>query len=189
MSIKLLEQANSHVIEVNKLMGEVEAVENVINTVKVQDQVISFTQKGIGTTYLDNVLSQEELGVLKEAVMVCIMQSRDDKIAALEKLLGIRKPEANSQVEPIKEAEPKSPAKSPAKKKTSDPVPPVEPKKVEFTRDELYKMFITDDIAVKDIAAKYGITTSAVYRELSKYGLADLKKTKRKDDKVKSNRP
>lgn len=54
---------------------------------------------------------------------------------------------------------------------------------LDCSRDNLYKLYITNDMSVKEIMADYNITSSALYKVLGKYGLVDLKKTKRQDAK------
>jgi len=43
--------------------------------------------------------------------------------------------------------------------------------KFKITKEELYDVYVLQKISVEDIAQKYGVTPSAVYRKLRRYGM------------------
>lgn len=186
----LLEQANSHVVEVNKLMGDVEMVENIINAVKEPNLVISFTQRGVGTTYIDDTLTEEELRSLKETVMVCIMRNRDDKVAKLEKLLGIRKP---ATINPEFEAAVQDMVKQVKKPSTKEI--PVSSYKPYYDEGKLRRAF-AEDKSVKQIAEEFGCAPCNVYDGMRKFGIevkhpkkSRVEKAKEKQEIIREAKP
>ncbi|HBY71600.1 MAG TPA: hypothetical protein DEG06_05095, partial [Lachnospiraceae bacterium] len=83
----LLEQASQRVIEINKAMSEIEKFEDIISAGR--DAEIAFADKG-NTKYI-TVLSPEKMQELKDTVLVAIINSKNEKDAELERLLGIDK--------------------------------------------------------------------------------------------------
>ena len=86
----LLEQWNDHIIKGNQLSRELEDIESIIGA--AQDAEVAFYKPGAGSTSFIRVLSPEKMQELKGSVVAAIIQTRDDKVKELEKLMGIRKP-------------------------------------------------------------------------------------------------
>ena len=178
-SKELLEQANSHVVIINKLMGEVEEFEGVVSEAKIGD--VCFYVEGHGTTFI-RVLSPEKMQEIKATVLDAITLAQKDKTAELERLLGVGPVEAKidlleekiaekliQEEQKIKESVPvvkkaavinpefeaaiKKMEESTTKKK-SEPEPRLLP---ELTVGEVKRLYLDEGKTLKDVATYFGV--------------------------------
>lgn len=181
--MKLLEQANQRVIEINKLMGEVEGFEDIINAGREAE--IAFADKGAGTTYI-TVLSPEKMQELKEIVMLGIMNERDNKTAELETLLGIRKPatinpefeEATKGMFQSNKSEP-DPVEEKLTKVLQEEAKKIEePKYPEMTVELVKELYHDKGMTLDQVAKEFGTNRTALYKFVTKH---NLRKPNKKD--------
>lgn len=196
-SKELLEQANQRVVTINKLMGEIEGFDGIMSA--GSNGVIAFYTMGIGTTYIDGVLSQDKMQELKETVINAIVTTRDEKTAELEQLLGIKKlpPAVNLDFE--EKSEPlQIPKKKPA---TINPkfeqavqemvkTEPVEDKP-EMTVELVKELYHDKDMTLDEVAKVFGVNRTALYKFVTNFNLRKPSKKDRnfRDGKVKKERP
>jgi hypothetical protein len=88
-SKELLEQAEARVKRINELSDDLSVADDVLAMLGEGGEICFFFS-GIGTTHLTPVLSQEKMQKLREEVVLEIINSRDDRTAELEQLLGIQ---------------------------------------------------------------------------------------------------
>lgn len=179
--MKLLEQANQRVIEINKLMGEVEGFEDIINAGREAE--IAFADKGAGTTYI-TVLSPEKMQELKEIVMVGIMSERDNKTAELEKLLGIRKPATinpvfEKAVQEMEQSNKKDPVEEKLTKVLQEEAKKIEePKYPEMTVELVKELYHDKGMTLDQVAKEFGTNRTALYKFVTNN---NLRKPNKKD--------
>jgi hypothetical protein len=190
---ELLEKANSHVVEVSKLMGEVQELEKAITDAKESD--ICF-QNGSSKTFI-TVLGANKMQEIKEAVLAEMMGARNTKAGVLLSMIEKRKP---ANINPDFEAagqrmeqqgKPDSIEEKPGKilQKEEDRLgQPTEILEEELPRsltadeilrqdiDKVRELYEDDSVKVTEIAAKYGVKKGEVYTFASKNHFTRIKK-------------
>lgn len=101
--MNILEQANQKVVEINRLMKEVENYEGIIEGVK--NAKVCFSESKIGTTWLDSVLSPEQMDGLKLEIINLIRGNYADKESKLLAFIGVEpKPEVVIENKSVRKA-------------------------------------------------------------------------------------
>lgn len=175
-SKELLEQANQRVVTINKIMGEIEDFEGILSAGRTAE--LSFTEKGIETTYISGVLSAEKMQELKDIVMVAIIKTRDEKTAELEQLLGIKKlpPALNSDFE--EKAEPlQIPKRKPAtinpefEAAINDMKSQLKVDKPEITVDGVRRLYLDEGKTLTEVSNYFGVKREMMNSFIRRNGL------------------
>lgn len=180
--MELLKQASERVIEINKLIRDVENNEKVLSDMKGLE--VAMTDRN-STKYLTDVLTTEELEKVKNIIVNLVRVSGEESRVRLEKLIGVNKIEAKiveAAAEPftalVKDTEKQIEVKPVVKQA------PKEEKKKEVGRPKVdidyatvKEMYISKDMTVKDIAFKLGVNKNTLYAFIVNEGLRDLKKS------------
>lgn len=158
----LLEKANETVIKINKLMGEIEDFESIIS--KGRESEIAFANNG-STAYI-TVLTPEKMQDLKGIVLAAITKAREEKIAELEKLLGIEK---KNIINPeFKEDDYISEFSGGSKRKSINEYP-------EMTVEAVQKLYIEEGRTYKEMAEYFGVNKSVINNFITRNHLRELK--------------
>ncbi|MDF2608891.1 MAG: hypothetical protein K0R92_365 [Lachnospiraceae bacterium] len=185
---KLLEQWNEHIVRGNQLSRELEDIESILE--KSKDADICFTSGSNGSIFI-RVLSPEKMQELKENAVIAIMRTRDEKIAELEKLMGLRKPSTinpefeaavQGMVESNKKPVPVMPKVDPIEEKLSNILDKQEQKisgKLELNIPDVKRMYHDENKSMKEIAEHFGVTKSIVNNFIAQHNLS---RKKLKDD-------
>lgn len=173
-SKELLEHWNNQMINGNRLSREIEEIEEII--VKAEQGNVCFCNGNL-TTYI-RVLSPEKMNDLKNTVIAAISNVRDEKVREFEQLLGIYNI-GNVAIDPngevIKTGD-TQPVPDPVEVKLAEILKKEEekignnPKKEEalpeqpkasklrtMTKEEVERMYITENKTMKEIADYYGV--------------------------------
>lgn len=156
MSINYAELVNEQNKRNNALLARVEKFDKVLN--QLQDCKLSFTDYKLATTYLDEVLDEEQAIGIKGIIQANIMYNKGKVTDELDKLLGISNDDEKVEV------------KTEVVKKESNV--PERILQSDFIKD------YEDGMSKQQLADKYDIAPSTVYGYASKLG------TKRKQAKT-----
>lgn len=85
-TINLLEQASEHVKKVNKLMGQVEDYDRVLDEVNTDDSTVCIYSKK-ETIFVDSVLNTNIMSGLKVTLLEAIVSEKNKTVSELEKLV------------------------------------------------------------------------------------------------------
>ncbi|MDF2610060.1 MAG: hypothetical protein K0R92_1534 [Lachnospiraceae bacterium] len=181
----LLEQANERVKNINRIMGELEDFEAVLSVTGASK--VALHSNG-GTTFIDTVLSQDDMIDLQDMVVARIIGARNKKTAELEQLLGVekRKPATinpkfekavqgmeNQYKEVIKPLE----------------VPCAEPK--EITVEMVKEYYHKRGLSLEESAKELGVPRSTLYNFVTRNNLRkpNKKESVFRDGQAKKERP
>lgn len=167
-SNELLSRANQRVVDINKIMGEIEDFDGISYAAQQQESEVAFYENGVGTTFL-KVLSDEKKLELKAIVLKAITDAQAEKTTELEQLLGVKKKPAiiNPEFEKaIKEMEQQN--LDPVKEELSTVLQ--EEPKLEIKRttlnlsdiEDVRRMYHDEGLPQGAIAEYYGVTKPVV---------------------------
>ncbi|HBI73629.1 MAG TPA: hypothetical protein DDY59_10605 [Lachnospiraceae bacterium] len=173
----LLEQASQRVIEINKAMSEIEKFEDIISAGR--DAEIAFADKG-NTKYI-TVLSPEKMQELKDTVLVAIINSKNEKDAELERLLGIDKrkpavinPEFEKAVQEMEQQKKPDPVEDKLAEIIDKQVQELKDKP-EMTLEAVTKLYIEEGKTYREMAEYFGVNKSNINNFIYKNHLSELK--------------
>lgn len=166
----LLEQANEHVVKVNKLIGQVEDFDNILDQVIDDKSIVCVYSKGAGTTFVDIVLDQNIMAGLKVTMIETIEAEKNKKVEELKSLVnGKIVPENKDMVH---------------KNETVIETPKIviEPEaKPELTVEIVKEMYHKRGLTLDETAKELGVSRTSLHSFISKNG---LKKPSKKETEV-----
>jgi len=87
----LLDQWNDHIIKGNQLSRELENFEGIMHVVEAKDSKVALYNNG-GTTFIDIVLPEDVMAVLKNSVLLHLKNIQSSKETELKKHMNMWKP-------------------------------------------------------------------------------------------------
>ncbi len=190
---ELIKEWDKHVIEGNRISRDLESFDGVMKIAELPESKVALYVNG-GTTYIDTVLPEEVMGVLKTIVTNQLVDIRTRKETELKKHMNAWKPaNINPEFEAaVKEMEQQGKAKpDPIEEKLGEILKkeedklgqPVEESKP-LTADEILrqnidtvkKLYEDESITVSTIASRFGVRKQDVYSFASKNHFTRIKK-------------
>ncbi|MDF2611457.1 MAG: hypothetical protein K0R92_2931 [Lachnospiraceae bacterium] len=169
----LLEQANERVKNINRIMGELEDFEAVLSVTGTSK--VALHSNG-GTTFIDTVLSQDDMINLQDMVVARIIGARNKKTAELEQLLGMEKRKTaiiNPKFEKaILEMEEQKTKKTLVIDSGTAKCAVVQKDNPVMTVEEVTRLYVTENKTLKEVAEYFGVTKSAVNSYIYRNNLA-----------------
>lgn len=165
----LLEQASEHVKKVNKLMGQVEDFETVLNEVNTDDSTVCIYSKK-ETIFVDGVLNPNIMSGLKVTLLEAIVSQKDKTVAELEQLV------CNTQIV-VHESDEYKPKKDTIVHKP------------DFTVELVKELYHEKDMTLEAIAKEFGISRTTLYKFIKDNNLTKPSKKEKEtflDSKVQS---
>jgi len=151
---QLLEQANEHVVKVNKLIGEVESFDDVLDKATDVSSIVCVYAKGT-THFVDMVLNKSIMDKLKTDLIETMEVQKHNKIAELQCLIkGNNIPEKTGIV--------------PESKATEKTVIPAGKKIVELDLEQVKDMYVNKGLTLAKIAEELGCAASTVFNFIKK---------------------
>lgn len=166
----LLDQWNEHIVRGNKLSRELEDFEGIMHVADMADSKIAISG-GVGTTFIDRVLSPEKMADIKRIVITSLNEAKLTKEVELEKLMGRKPAYINPEFEAaVKEMEQQG-------KKQPDPVPE-EKTYPEMTVELVKELYHDKNMTLDQVAKEFGVNRTALYTFITKN---NLRKPSKKD--------
>lgn len=170
----LLEQANEHVVKVNRLIGQVEDFDNILEQVTKEDSKVCVYSKEIGTTFVDLVLNHNIMDGLKVTLLESIESEKGKKVEELQSLVNMNIIHQNKGNE-----------ESVLKQDETVIDPPkdvIEPEvKPELTVAIVKEMYHKRGLTLDEAAKELGVSRTFLHTFISKNG---LKKPSKKEKEV-----
>lgn len=164
---ELLEIGSQRVVEINKLMLELERHETVMSDVKFGN--VSISHNGC-TTYLTDVLPEEKMQELKGLVMTAIYNAGYDKISRYKELIGVKEekkkpavinPEFEKAILDMKEQQTE---KTLVVDSGTAKCVVVQKDKQELTVELVKELYIDQDLSIARTGEALGVDKNKVYR-------------------------
>lgn len=154
---QLLEQANEHVVKVNKLIGEVESFDDILDRVVDKGSFVCiYDETNGGTVFVDTVLNQNIMDGLKATLVETVETEKNIKVQELQNL--IKKSIVVEKGDIIPENNIVLPKESkPSGKKV-----------VELDLDQVKDMYVNKGLTLKSIADELGCAASTVHSFIKK---------------------
>lgn len=178
----LLEQANEHVVKVNKLIGQVEDFDNILDQVIDDKSIVCVYSKGAGTTFVDTVLNQNIMAGLKVTMIEIIEAEKNKKVEELQSLVNGKTVHQNKDI--VHKTE---------EIVTETPKDVIEPEvKPELTIEIVKEMYHKRGLTLDETAKELGVSRTPLHAFITKNGLKKPSKKETqvyRDSKVQKVRP
>jgi hypothetical protein len=197
----LIREWDEHVIAGNRISRDLESFDGVMKIAELPESKVALYVNG-GTTYIDSVLPEEVMGVLKTIVTNQLVDIRARKETELKKHMNAWKPATiNPEFElAVKKMEQQSKVKpDPVEKKLAEVIQKEEEriKQPPLSADEILRqdidkvreLYEDDTVTVSVIAARYGVKKQDVYTFASKNRFTRIKKPTGFLDSPRKERP
>lgn len=152
----VIDRANELVQKIYNAMGTVDKCDGLLD--KISDREVAFvtTESELKVTYLDGVLTEEQMKQIKELACRMIQDNKQEAEAYLKKLTEEESSEKAAEPEAVEEAEASETESSP----------------VELT-DELVKTLYTDvpGATLESVATELGVSKSKLHKYITEHGL------------------
>jgi hypothetical protein len=192
---ELIREWDKHVIEGNRISRDLESFDGVMKIAELPESKVALYVNG-GTTYIDTVLPEEVMGVLKTIVTNQLVDIRSRKETELKKHMNSWKPatinpefeaavqgmeqQGNAKQDPLEEKLAEILLKE--DESLEKPVEESSPLSVtiyeilEQDKEKIRKLYEDDSITVGEIAAKYGVDKKIIYGFASRNHFTRIKK-------------
>jgi hypothetical protein len=209
----LIREWDEHVIAGNRISRDLESFDGVMKIAELPESKVALYVNG-GTTYIDSVLPEEVMGVLKTIVTNQLVDIRTRKETELKKHMNTWKPatinpefeqavkEMVQRVKPVSVSDPLEEKMVESLKKKEDRLgqqeveakmkqqPPLSADEIlRQDIDKVRELYEDDTITVSVIAAKYGVKKQDVYTFASKNRFTRIKKPTGFLDSPRKERP
>lgn len=176
----LLEQANEHVVKVNKLIGQVEEFDNILGEANREGSKVCIHSVGIGTTFVDIVLNPNIMDGLKVTLLEFIEREKGKKVEELESLVKVNIVHENKDFVPERE--------STVNKKVENVIE--QSKSVELTVDIVKELYHKRGLTLDEAAKELGVSKTTLHTFISKNGLKKPSKKEKvfRDTKVQTKK-
>lgn len=154
----LLEQANEHVVKVNRLIGQVEDFDNILGEVTREGSKVCI-YSGIGTTFVDLVLNANIMDGLKVTLLESIEKEKGKKVEELQSLVKVNIVHENESIVHKSEDIQK-------------------PKNVELTVDIVTEIYLKRGLTLDETAKELGVSRTSLHAFIAKN---NLKKPSKKE--------
>lgn len=175
---KLLDQWNETMVHGNSLAKEIDDFENILN--RAREGKVCVHKSGEGTTYIDTVLDNQVMDVLKEIVINTLAEGRDLKVAELEQLIGKAKEPVKEVINPDIKKAVKDLEQEHGKDKLKDAIGKLEPKQ-ELTVELVKSLYHEQNMTLDEVAKEIGTNRTALYRFITQH---NLRKPSKRDQEI-----